>query len=208
MKKEEIKKYWKKFWYVIWEDPSLKGWIISIIFLFVFTKFIFFPSLSLITGSALPMAIVESCSMYHQGDIFSNYEKWWERHETKYTSLSITKEQLKKFKFSNGFNKGDILFIIEAKPEKVQIGDVVIFETGRKNPLIHRVINIQEKEGKYIFSTIGDNNWGQLESEKIISEDQLVGKAVFKIAPFIGWGKLIFFELTRSDSERGFCEEN
>ena len=61
--------------------------------------------------------------------------------------------------------------------------------------------------GKYLFSTIGDNNEGQLIVEKNISEDQIVGKAVVRIAPYIGWGKLIFFEYQRPINERGGCDE-
>jgi len=208
MKKGDIKKFWKKLWYLLWEDQSLKGWVFSIIFLFVFIKFIFLPGLSLLTGTALPIAIVESCSMYHKADIFSNFDSWWERHENKYSPYIINNLDFDEFPLKKGFNKGDILFIIKAKPEKIEIGDIIIFDAGKKNPLIHRVIKIEQKNGEYFFSTIGDNNWGQLESEKIISENQLVGKAVFKIAPFIGWGKLIFFEATRPASERGFCAEN
>jgi len=208
MKKGDIKKYWKKFWYLLWEDQSLKGWVFSIIFLFVFIKFIFLPGLSLLTGTALPIAIVESCSMYHKADIFSNFDSWWERHENKYSPYIINNLDFDEFPLKKGFNKGDILFIIKAKPEKIEIGDIIIFDADKKNPLIHRVIKIEQKNGEYFFSTIGDNNWGQLESEKIISENQLVGKAVFKIVPFIGWGKLIFFEATRPASERGFCAEN
>jgi len=208
MKKGDIKKFWKKLWYILWEDQSLKGWVFSIIFLFVFIKFIFLPGLSLLTGTALPIAIVESCSMYHKADIFSNFDSWWERHENKYSPYIINNLDFDEFPLKKGFNKGDILFIIKAKPEKIEIGDIIIFDADKKNPLIHRVIKIEQKNGEYFFSTIGDNNWGQLESEKIISENQLVGKAVFKIVPFIGWGKLIFFEATRPASERGFCAEN
>ena len=71
--KEGLTKFWKKFWFMLWKDDSLKGWIFSIIFLFIFIKFIFFPILSLVTGTYLPLAIVESCSMYHEGNFLSNY---------------------------------------------------------------------------------------------------------------------------------------
>lgn len=208
MKKGDLKKFWDKFWFLLWKDNSWKGWVFSIAFLFVFVKLILFPILSLLTGSALPLAIVESCSMYHQGDIFSNYENWWQNHESKYDAIGITPEQFEDFSFKKGFNKGDIFLITRAKPEKIKIGDVLVFEAGNKNPLIHRVIDIKMQDGGYIFSTIGDNNPRQLNNEKTITENQLIGKATFKIAPFIGWGKLIFFENTRPSQEKGFCKEN
>ena len=59
-----------------------------------------------------------------------------------------------------------------------------------------------------IFSTIGDNNKGQLSFEKNINSEQIIGKAVFKIFPYVGWVKLIFFETNKPISEKGFCNEN
>lgn len=208
MRKEDLKKFIKKFWFIIWKDDSLKGWIISMIFLFILIKFIFFPFLSLVTGTTLPLAIVESCSMYHSGNLFSNYNNWWQNHEDKYLDEKISKDEFLGFIFKKGFNKGDILFIIGADSEKLKKGDVIIFNGGANNPIIHRIINIQEENGKKVFSTMGDNNNGQLPSEKTIYSEQIIGKAVFKLAPSLGWVKLIFYEFLRPEEERGFCKEN
>lgn len=205
MKKEAWKNFWKQFWFVVWKDESFKGWIISIIFIFVIIKFIFFPVLNLTTGTSLPLAIVESCSMHHKGNVFSDYDSWWERHENKYSEFEIN--GFTGFIFKRGFSKGDILFIIRAKPEKLEIGDVIIFDGGRQNPIIHRLVEVKQENGEYLFSTIGDNNNGQLSVEKEIKQNQLIGKAVFRITPSLGWGKLIFYERLRPQSERGFCEE-
>ena len=149
--KEGLNKFLQKFWFIVWKDDSLKGWIFSIIFLFIFIKFIFFPVLSLMTGTSLPLAIVESCSMYHEGNFLSDYDNWWQEHETKYLKYDVEKEEFKDFKFKNGFNKGDILFIIKASPEKLKIGDVIIFNAEQKNPVIHRIIEIENQNGEYIF---------------------------------------------------------
>jgi len=208
IEKGDIKKLWKKFWFLLWKDDSLKGWIFSILFLFLFIKFIFFPVLNLATGTSLPLAIVESCSMYHDGNLLSNFGEWWNRHESKYSGFIINDLDFQDFRFKNGLNKGDILFVIGTNPEKLKVGDVIIFEANQKNPVIHRIIKIENKNGERIFSTIGDNNNGQLSVEKEIQENQIIGKAVFKIAPCLGWGKLIFFEHLRPASERGLCEEN
>ena len=205
---ERLKEYSKKFWFLLWKDDSLKGWIFSVVFLFLFIKFIFFPVLSLTTGTDLPLAIVESCSMYHKGDIVSNFGSWWARHEGKYEPYIINELDFRSFSFKNGFNKGDILFITGAKPEKIEVGDVIIFDAGQRNPIIHRVINITAKNNEYIFSTMGDNNNGQLSVEKSISSDQLVGKAQFRLAPMLGWVKLLFYDFRNPSSERGLCSEN
>ena len=204
---------------MLWKDDSLKGWVFSIIFLFVFIKFIFFPILGLVAGTALPLAIVESCSMHHAGNVFSNYNNWWERHEGKYQALNITKKDFQGGlfnKFRRGFTKGDILFLIKANPEKLKIGDIIAFNSGTRNvPVIHRIINIK-KDGGLIFTTIGDNNARSLTpsnnilgvDEREIKPNQLVGKAAFRIVPYLGWTKLIFFEHLKPESERGLCKEN
>ena len=175
-------------------------------------KFAFFPLLSLVSGTPLPLAIVESCSMYHQGDIFSNFNAWWGRHYVKYTSLNMTESEFMNFPFHNGFDKGDILFITGVSPQNVKIGDVIIFNVnGESSPIIHRVINITVQNGTYVFSTEGDNNNGQLSFEKYIigsgSGNQVIGKAAFKVAPFIGWIKLIMFQWQLPSYERGLCYE-
>lgn len=207
-KQNIIKTTWDKFWFLLWKDDSWRGWIFSIVFLFVFIKLILFPTLSFVTGTTLPLAIVESCSMYHGGNLLSNHNEWWKNHEEKYNDFDLTQEEFENFIFNKGFNKGDILFIIGVKPEKVKIGDVIIFEGGAKNPIIHRVINITEIDNRYYYSTIGDNNNGQISFEKNIAQEKLIGKAVFKLAPYLGWVKLIFFEGIRPASEKGFCKEN
>jgi len=219
LKKEEskFKKKFKKFWFLLWEDDSFKGWLFSLIFLFVFIKFIFFPALNFVTGTTLPLAIVESCSMYHEGNFFSDFNSWFLRHEIKYGNLNITGEQFEHFEIRRGFSKGDIVFIIKANPDKLKIGDIIAFNSGTRNtPIIHRIINIQkDKDGK-IFTTMGDNNAKSLIptnnagaiDEREIRENQLVGKAVIRLVPWFGWIKLVFFEGFRPEAERGFCNEN
>lgn len=203
----KFKEVLNRFWKLFWKDDSLFGWIFSLIIIILFIKLIFFPLLYLISGTTLPLAIVESCSMYHSG-IIPDFNSWYENHESKYSALGIDKNEFKNFKMRNGFNKGDILFITGVNSDKIKIGDIIIFNAKQTNPIIHRVIDIKEENGTKIFSTYGDNNNGQLSFEKEIKENQIIGKASIKIIPFIGWGKLIFFELLKSPEQRGFCKEN
>ncbi|MFB6246516.1 MAG: signal peptidase I [Candidatus Pacearchaeota archaeon] len=204
---QKIKDFLKKFWDIVWRDESLKGWIISVIFIFVVIKFIFFPLMSLVTGSSIPLAIVESCSMYHEGNLFSDYDKWWERHENKYQRLGFSKQEFSQFSFNNGFSKGDILLIAGQKPKNIEEGDVIIFDAGKRNPLIHRVIDKRSEGGNYEFSTLGDNNNAQLPKERNIQGEQIMGKAVARIAPGLGWVKLIFYEPLKPERQKGFCDE-
>jgi signal peptidase I len=220
--KEGTQKGFKKFWFLLWKDNSLKGWLFSLVFLFVFIKFVFFPLLNLATGTSLSLAIVESCSMHHKGNVFSDFDNWFDRHEEKYLELNVTKNEFEKFILRRGFSKGDILFLVRAKPDKLEVGDVIAFKSGiRKSPVIHRIIKIEKKVDAQgvsflTFTTIGDNNAGFLipsnnigqVDETEIREEQIVGKAVFRVVPFLGWVKLIFFEYTKPVSERGICKEN
>ena len=74
-------------------------------------------------------------------------------------------------------------------------------------------MSIKEENNERTFSTIGDNNGKQLIpptspiDETKINENQIIGKAVFRLVPYIGWGKLVFFERPKSPEERGFCTE-
>ncbi len=205
----KFKNFWKKFWFTVWGDNSFKGWIISIIFLFLLIKLVFFPLMSLTTGTKLPLVIVESCSMHHQDTIFGNFDSWWSRHELKYFKVAIDINEFETFTMKKGFTKGDILFVTGVKPEKIKVGDIIIFQTdGYKTPIIHRVIRIYSKNNQTIYSTMGDNNNGQLPAEKEIYANQIIGKARFQLVPYAGWVKLIFYEPLRAQNEKGTCTEN
>jgi len=200
-----IKKILKKIWFLLWKDNSFKGWIFSILFLIILIKLIFFPLLSLATGTSFPLVIIESCSMYHKDNLLSNFDSWWDLNNEKYNQFNITKSQFEDFKFKKGLNKGDIMFITKADPKKLKIGDVIIFQANQQTPIIHRIISIKEINGKKIFSTIGDKNNGQIPEEKNISEEKLLGKATFKLIPYAGWIKLIFVDWKKPENLKGLC---
>lgn len=198
----------KKLWFTVWEDDSLKGWFLSIIFIFIFIKFIFFPLMGIfagfplkdsLTGNALPLAIVESCSMYHS----SNFEDYWNRTGSWYENKNIGFEEFSDFSLKNGFNKGDILLIRKANLEKLKVGDIIIFDAGQRNPIIHRIVSLNPIETK------GDNwktNPRQIEFEKNISEQQIIGKGTSIRIPFFGWVKLVFFDWQKPTDQTGFCD--
>jgi len=199
----------KRFWKFIWHDDSLLSWITFIIVVFVLIKFIFFPAVSFVMGTSLPIVIVESCSMYHG----TSFDKWWESNSEWYGEKNITKEQFSSFTMRKGFSKGDIFFVRGIEAEKLNIGDIIIFASGTaKRPIIHRIVQLNPIETK------GDHNSGQFNlnqpakenperiDETHINEEQIIGKVTFIKIPALGWIKLIFFEPFRADNERGFCE--
>jgi len=197
---KKIVECWKKFWVFLKKD-SWASFAVTLLLAFVIIKFVFFPGLSLITGTSLPLVIVESCSMYHHEDGFENTFE-----SDVYGDYGLSLADTYNWIFQNGFNKGDVIFVVGAR--NIEVGDVIIFNGGAQHPLIHRVVEVPEDEDNNDYGTKGDNyrtNAKQLNSERSISEEQLVGKALFKV-PFIGWAKLIFFEGARPVRERGLCE--
>lgn len=155
-------------------------------------------------GTSLPLAIVESSSMDHhllansqgyeicgtlsQEKAFLNKEEYWKTCGKWYEdNFNITEEQFSNFKFSNGFSKGDLIIIYGKRT--IDIGDIIIFQTNRAHPIIHRVISESPT-----LQTKGDHNSDQLAEEKNISDNQVIGTAIARI-PYIGWVKLGFIEL-------------
>lgn len=177
----------RKIWDFLWNSNSIWSWIADLILLYVIVKFIFFPILGLIFSTSMPSLIVESESMIHQG----NLDTWWQDHGWWYIENNITKAEVEKWPYNNGIDKGDIVILKGERSGKynLNIGDVIIFDAKQRLPIIHRVIR-----NETIISTKGDNNQGQLSVEKEISQQQIIGRTIFRI-PKLGWAKLIFVEI-------------
>lgn len=186
-----IKKILSNIWEYLKRD-TWDSWLVSLILVFVFIKFIFFPLLALATGTSLPLVVIESCSMYHE----TNFDDWWFKNAAWYESKNISKSDFLDYPFTEGLNKGDI--IITWGYSAYKKGDVIIFKATTKYPLIHRIVSDER------ISTKGDHNSDQLDIERDISKEQLVGKAILRI-PALGWLKLIFFEPFKPAGQRGFC---
>ena len=182
----------KKVWKYLKQD-TWHSWLVSLIIAFVVIKYIFFPFLSFAFATELPLVVVESCSMYHKWD----YDMWWNQRGTWYEIEDIEKEDFERFSFSSGLNKGDII-LVSGRGSK-EVGDIIIFKSSFKYPLIHRLVDLDP------ISTKGDNNFDQLPQERDIEEEDVLGEAVLRV-PLLGWVKLIFFEAFRSESDRGFCK--
>jgi len=185
----------KDAWNFIWKGDSLLSWICSLAIAFIVVKFIFFPLLSLAFGTPLPLVVVESSSMHHPGGFIGNaigledsFEFWWEQKGSWYNSRGIEKADASTWPLKTGLEMGDIV-IVSGHDKEIEVGDIIIFNANKKYPLIHRVVGIKKQGDEIYYETKGDNNSGQLKIEKNISEDAVVGKAIFRIPKF-GWIKL------------------
>jgi len=120
---------------------------------------------------------------------------FWDMCGFWYEEFNITKMDFSGFRFSRGFNRGDIMIIYNPGADKIDIGDVVVFDSKFLSyPIIHRVISKQESEEGIILSTKGDHNPAQNPDEKSIHESRLHGKAVARV-PYVGYVKIGLFEL-------------
>lgn len=188
-----------RFWDWLWHSDSILSWVVALALAFITVKYIFFPILSLITGTQLPLVVVESSSMEHPGSFVgnvigleNNVKVWWEEKGSWYEERDISIGEAESWPLRTGFDKGDIMIVYGRFEPKV--GDVIIFNANTQHPIIHRIINIKP-DGT--LETKGDNNNAQLPIEKNISENSIIGKAVFRI-PKLGWLKLIFVELGKA----------
>ncbi|MAG52997.1 MAG: signal peptidase I [Nanoarchaeota archaeon] len=201
---------WKKIWFFIWKDDSLLSWLVNVVLAIIIVKFIIFPALGFALNTGFPVVAVVSCSMEHGitncgndnreevlcGDNnleeeITNFDDYWEICGAWYEDNAISKESFIGFSFSNGFNKGDIMVLYGVKMKDVNVGDVIVFDSGLNSaPIIHRVVGVDENG----VTTKGDHNIRSESFEKDIKEDEIFGKAVFRV-PYLGWVKVVFSDL-------------
>ncbi len=194
----DLKTKLRKIWHFIWEEDSFLSWVVNIVLAFLLVKFIIYPGLGLLLGTGYPVVAVVSCSMEHNLPIggcsldHTQFDSWFSSQKDLYEKLLINRNKFLDYRFMNGFNKGDL--IVLTGYGKVNVGDVIVFRGASKEPIIHRVVRINNINGKILYHTKGDNNNGSRADELDIGEDRYVGKAVFRI-PYLGWVKLAFMEL-------------
>nr|MCK4930118.1 signal peptidase I [Nanoarchaeota archaeon] len=184
-----------KIWYFIWHDNSVASWIVNIVLAYLIIKFIVYPGLGLVFGTNFPIVAVVSNSMEHHMPL----DEWWAKNEDYYLALNITRYDFEEYPFKNGFNRGDIMFLIGKKPEDINIGDVIVFKSKKPYPIIHRVIKKDDKN-MWVFQTKGDNNKAQIRDSELdetqVLEEQILGKAVFRV-PWLGYVKIWFVDLMK-----------
>ncbi len=189
MEKKGIKDYLKKLWHFIWDDNSMLSWAFNVVLAFLIVKFLIYPGLGLLLGTSFPVVAVVSDSMEHNG---LSFEEWWSEREEIYNSFEIGRDDFLSYKFHNGFNAGDLMVLVGVEAKEVKLGDSLVFLGDAPGPIIHRVVKIDRNSGEIFVQTMGDNkdkNRGSRPDEFGITQDRIVGKAVFRI-PYLGWVKL------------------
>jgi len=204
--KSDLKITLKKIWHFIWDDNSIWSWIVNIILAFVLIKFIVYPVLSLLLGTTHPVVAVVSSSMEHNQE----FSKWWEHNQEWYLNNGITNGEFLTYPMKNGFRRGDIIVLLGKQPKDIKRGDIIVFRTGGREPIIHRIVQITTDENGFIYSTKGDNNAGQIKrplvDETKINEAQVIGTAFFRI-PVLGYVKILSVEIVCNGYKFGFCPD-
>ena len=75
-------------------------------------------------------------------------------------------------------NIGDIAIIKKCGPNDVEVGDISEYKMPDFT-VVHRIVEIKQENGRYYFATKGDNNSSR--DKNLVTEDQLIGKCLFKI---------------------------
>jgi len=81
---------------------------------------------------------------------------------------------------------GSVVFVQKVKPEVLKKDDIITY-TSPENPemsITHRLVEIEEKEGKTVFKTRGDANNSEDMAE--VSPSEVKGRVVFSL-PFLGY---------------------
>lgn len=189
----EIKNLLKRFWNFVWHEDSFLSWAVNVVLAFILVKFIIYPLLGFLLGTSYPVVAVVSCSMEHNTNLgtcsldHDEFNNWWKKQEDYYNKIDITKDEFSRYRFANGFNKGDLMVLTKAKT--IHRGDIIVFYGNANEPIIHRVVSTNNN-----YQTKGDNNIGSRSDEINIGQDRIIGKALFRV-PYLGWLKVWFNDL-------------
>lgn len=201
---------WKKAWRFFWHGDSFVSWAANVVVAFLVIRFILYPLLGIVLGTSFPIVAVVSESMEHglhdgrlcgnhYDDFKESFDNYWEGCGSWYEEQGIYKQQFRAFPFPDGFDKGDIILLWRANRDNLEVGDILIFQGNRPQPLIHRIVKVWEEDGELSYQTKGDHNGGILTGEggeEQISEERIYGQGLLRV-PYLGWVKILFVDLVR-----------
>ena len=213
-KDPSMKKKWHhkitkhKAWRFFWHEDSVLSWIANLVVAFIVIRYAVYPILGLVLGTSFPIVAVISESMEHGLDkgrlcgadlpeFHDSFDNYWRICGSWYDNRDISKEQFMKFPIRNGFDKGDVIILWRA--DKVDVGDILVFQGNRPQPIIHRVVKVWDNEGVTYYQTKGDHNSNSIGNplhEREIHPDRVYGKAILRV-PYLGWVKILFVDLVR-----------
>lgn len=215
---QKFNHYGKKTWNFFWNDESIASWIANLIVAFIVIRFVVYPFLGLVLGTSFPIVAVVSESMehgLHNGVICGkslsdfpqsfglqfpeSFDNYWKVCGSWYEKEGIGKEEFKKFPFENGFNKGDVIILWRAKTSNLEVGDILVFQGDKPQPIIHRLVKKWEENGAWYYQTKGDHNSASISGglgEVKIEENRIYGQGLLRL-PYLGWVKILFVDAVK-----------
>ncbi|MGM5483010.1 MAG: signal peptidase I [Nanobdellota archaeon] len=130
------------------------------------------------------------CDELYKEDKDVDFDFYWKACGNWYKNHDITKEDFSEYSFKNGFNTGDIIVLKGTEPKYLDKGDVIVFYASKNYPIIHRIVDKRYESDKLFFTTKGDHNEKPGTDDTKISEENIIGEAVFRI-PYVGWIKIV-----------------
>lgn len=92
---------------------------------------------------------------------------------------------------------GDVVIVQKKTVEELKEKDIIEYQIENQF-VIHRIINIENEEGTYVITTMGDNNSSP--DAKPVYEEQVKGKVIFKIK-YLGLPSIWLNKLLNSGEE-------
>ncbi len=205
-----MKRISREVWHFLTKEDTIWSWLANIMIAFLLIRFLVYPLFGIILGTSFPIVAVVSESMEHGlhegylcGQQFTVYresfDNYWQVCGSWYENNGIMPRQFQEFPFPGGFNKGDVIILWRAHAENIAVGDILIFQGNRPQPIIHRIVRMWEEDNFTYYQTKGDHNSDSISSglgEIKIGEERIYGKGVLRI-PYLGWVKILFVEAVR-----------
>lgn len=183
-----MKEWLKKAWNFIWHDDSPLSFAANVLIAIILIQFVIYPIMGLALGTKYPVVAIVSGSMQHNG---ADFDDWWSVKQMEYAPFGIIYGDFKDYRFTNGLNKGDIVFL--TRPNNLKAGDVIVFVANQQEPIIHRIVYVNTSGDIPLYTTKGDANALPMIDEKVsevnIVPERIIGKAAFRI-PYVGYVKI------------------
>jgi signal peptidase len=109
----------------------------------------------------------------------------------KYKMIAIGSNSMKPI-----YSRGDAIIYEKINSEKINVGDILVFQDGKKI-VTHRVVKKYYTNNMYYFSTKGDNN--DTKDPNDVSSSYVLGRVIFK-TKYIGYPTVLineFFERSK-----------
>lgn len=92
------------------------------------------------------------------------------------------------------YHQGDVFVIFKSTPEKIEVGDLIVYNGLSVLPIIHRVQDVVISGGEYFYRAKGDNynltKLDTLSGGTLIAYEDIQGKVIHSVGPLTS--RLIF----------------